>query len=71
MKVIIRYSRLGVELDVSEGASKDEMIIAYLRTYGGPEDILNHFLRNVSFIEDTISDATIIEESKNKEIKDE
>ena len=71
MKVIIRYSRLGVELDVSEGASKDEMIQTYLRTYGGPECILNHFLRHVSFIEDTISDATIIEESKNKETKDE
>ena len=46
MKVIIRYSRLGVELDVSEGASKDEMIQTYLRTYGGPENVLNHFLRH-------------------------
>ena len=71
MKVIIRYSRLGVELDVSEGASKDEMIQAYLRAYGGPEDVFDHFLRHVSFIEDTIPDAVIIEESKNKEIKDE
>ena len=71
MKVIIRYSRLGVELDVSEGASKDEMIQTYLRTYGGPEGIFNQFLKHVSFIEDTIPDATIIEESKNKEIKDE
>ena len=71
MKVILGYSRYGVEIDVPKEASKDEMIIAYLRTYGGPEGILNHFLRHVSFIEDTISDATIIEESKNKEIKDE
>ena len=66
MKVILGYSRYGVEIDVPKEASKDEMIIAYLRTYGGPESILNHFLRHVSFIEDTISDATIIEESKNK-----
>ena len=71
MKVIIRYSRYGVEIDVKKEASQDEMIQAYLRTYGGPEGILNHFLRHVSFIEDTISDATIIEESKNKETKDE
>ena len=71
MKVILGYSRYGVEIDVSKEASKDEMIQAYLRTYGGPEGVLNHFLRHVSFIEDTISDATIIEESKNKEIKDE
>lgn len=71
MKVIIRYSRLGVELDVSEGASKDEMIQTYLRTYGGPENVLNHFLRYASFVEDATSDAIIIEEPKNKEIKDE
>ena len=71
MKVILGYSRYGVEIDVKKEASQDEMIQAYLRTYGGPEGILNHFLRHVSFIEDTISDATIIEESKNKKIKDE
>ena len=71
MKVILGYSRYGVEIDVPKGTSKNEMIQAYLRTYGGPEGILNHFLRHVSFIEDTISDATIIKESKNKEIKDE
>ena len=71
MKVIIQYSRLGVELDVSEEASKDEMIQTYLRTYGGPENVLNHFLRHASFVEDTTSDAIIIEEPKNKETKDE
>ena len=71
MKVILGYSRYGVEIDVPKEASKDEMIIAYLRTYGGPEGVFNHFLKHVSFIEDTISDAIIIEESKNKEIKDE
>ena len=71
MKVIVRYSRLGVELDVSKGASKDEMIQTYLRTYGGPENVLNHFLRHASFIEDTTPDAVIIEEPKNKKIKDE
>lgn len=71
MKVIIRYSRFGVELDVSEGASKDEMIQTYLRTYGGPENVLNHFLRHASFVEDTTSDAIVIEEPKNKETKDE
>ena len=71
MKIILGYSRYGVEIDVKKEASQDEMIQAYLRTYGGPESILNHFLRHVSFIEDTIPDATIIEEPKNKEIKDE
>ena len=71
MKVILGYSRYGVEIDVKKETSQEEMIQAYLRTYGGPEGVLNHFLRHVSFIEDTISDATIIEESKNKEIKDE
>ena len=69
MKVILGYSRYGVEIDVQKEASQDEMIQAYLRTYGGPEGILNHFLRHISFIEDTISDATIIEKSKNKENK--
>lgn len=71
MKIILGYSRYGVEIDVKKETSQEEMIQAYLRTYGGPEGVLNHFLRHVSFIEDTISDATIIEESKNKEIKDE
>ena len=71
MKIILGYSRYGVEINVPNGASKDEMIQEYLRAYGGPEGVLDHFLRHVSFIEDTISDATIIEESKNKEIKDE
>ena len=71
MKVILGYSRYGVEIDVPKEASKDEMIIAYLRTYGAPEGVFNHFLKHVSFIEDTIPDATIIEEPKNKEIKDE
>ena len=46
------------------------MIMAYLRACGGPEGVLNHFLKYASFIEDTIPDAVIIEESKNKEIKD-
>ena len=71
MKVIIRYSRLGVELNVPEGASKDEMIQTYLRTYGCLYNVFNHFLRYASFVEDTTSDAIIIEEPKNKEIKDE
>lgn len=71
MKAILGYSRYGIEIDVPKEASKDEMIQAYLRTYGGPEGVLDHFLRHVSFIEDTISDAVIIEEPKNKEIKDE
>ena len=50
MKIILGYSRYGVEIDVKKEASQDEMIQAYLRTYGGPEGILNHFLRHVSFI---------------------
>ena len=71
MKVILGYSRYGVEIDVKKETSQDEMIQAYLRTYGGPEGILNHFLRNVSFIEDTIPDAIDSEEIENKENKDE
>ena len=71
MKVILGYSRYGVEIDVPKEASKDEMIIAYLRAYGGPEDIFNHFLKHVSFIEDTIPDAIDFEEIENKENKDE
>lgn len=71
MKVILGYSRYGVEINVPKGASKNEMIQAYLRTYGGPEGVFDHFLKYVSFIEDTIPDATITEKPKNKEIKDE
>ena len=71
MKAILGYSRYGIEIDVPKGASRDEMTKAYLGVYGGPEGVLDHFLRHVSFIEDTIPDAVIIEESKNKEIKDE
>ena len=71
MKVILGYSRYGVEIDVPKEASKEEMMQTYLKTYGGPEGVFNHFLKYVSFIEDTIPDATIIEEPKNKEIKDE
>ena len=47
MKVILGYSRYGVEIDVKKEASQDEMIQAYLRTYGGPEGIFNHFLKHV------------------------
>ena len=71
MKVILGYSRYGVEIDVPKGASKNEMITAYIKACGGIEGVLNHFLRYVSFIEDTIPDAIIIEESENKEVKDE
>ena len=71
MKVILGYSRYGVEIDVSNGASKDEMIQAYLRAYGGPEGVFDHFLRYASFIEDTIPDAIDSEEIENKENKDE
>ena len=71
MKIILGYSRYGVEIDVPKEASKDDMIRAYLRTYGGPEGILDHFLRHASFIEDTIPDAIDSEEIENKENKDE
>ena len=71
MKVILGYSRYGVEIDVPNGASKNEMIQAYLRAYGGPEDVFDHFLKYVSFIEDTIPDAIDFEEIENKENKDE
>ena len=71
MKAILGYFRYGIEIDIPKEASKDEMAQAYLRTCGGPEGAFNHFLSHVSFIEDTIPDAIIIEESKNKEIKDE
>ena len=71
MKVILGYSRYGVEIDVPKEASKDEMIIAYLSTYGCLECIYNHFLKHVSFIEDTIPDAIDFEEIENKENKDE
>ena len=71
MKAILGYSRYGIEIDVPKEASRDEMTKAYLGAYGGPEGVLDHFLRHVSFIEDTIPDAVIIEELKNKEIKDE
>ena len=71
MKVILGYSRYGVEIDVSKEASKEEMMQTYLKTYGGPEGVFNHFLRHVSFIEYTIPDATIKKKKKNKEIKDE
>lgn len=71
MKAILEYSRYGIEVDVPKEVSRDEIIKAYLGAYGGPEGVLDHFLRYVSFIEDTIPDAVIIEEPKNKEIKDE
>ena len=71
MKVIVGYSRYGIEIDVSKEASNDEMAQAYLRACGGPEDAFNHFLRHVSFIEDTIPDAIDSEEIENKENKDE
>ena len=71
MKVIVGYSRYGIEIDVSKEASKDEMTQAYLRACGGSEGAFNHFLRHVSFIEDTIPDAIDSEEIENKENKDE
>ena len=71
MKVILGYSRYGVEIDVSKEASKEEMMQTYLKTYGGPEGIFDHFLRHVSFIEDTIPDAIDSEKIENKENKDE
>lgn len=66
MKVILGYTRYGVEIDVKENASRDDMINAYLGTYGGPQEALNHFLKHVSFIEDTIPDATIIDNDDDR-----
>lgn len=61
MKFIMGYSRYGIELNANKEATKDELISAYLQQYGGPQGALDHFLKHVYFIEDTIKDAEIIE----------
>lgn len=69
MKLNIEYSRYGVNINVPEGASRMEIVQAYLQTYGGYEGVLDHFLRYASFIEDTIPDANIIEENIENGLK--
>lgn len=62
MKYIIGYSKYGLDLNVGSNPSKDELIRAFIEAMGGPQNAFDHFLRHVSFIEDTIKDAEIIKE---------
>lgn len=62
MKYIVGFTQYGLDLDVPANSTKDDLINAYLRTLGGPQNAFNYILRYASFVEDTIKDATIIED---------
>lgn len=62
MKYIVGYSKYGLDLNIKSNSSRDEMIKAFIEVMGGPQNTFDHFLRHVSFIEDTIKDAEIIKE---------
>lgn len=59
-KYIIQSRKYGVELDVEPTASRDEKIQAYLKAFGGPQGVLDNYLRYVAIIEDQTPEATII-----------
>jgi hypothetical protein len=66
MNYILSYSRYGIDLDVPENASKQDVVNAYLRKYGGPQGALDHFLWHLSFTKDFVPDAEIIENDDNR-----
>lgn len=51
-KYFFGYSRYGLELDVPENASKEQLLQAYFRKYGGPQAIFDHFVTHVNFMKE-------------------
>ena len=52
MKYIISYKKFGVDLNVQDDATRQDLIQAYLEASGGPQGVLNNFLNRVSIIKD-------------------
>lgn len=52
MKYIISYKRYGIDLNVQDSASREDLIRAYLEANNGPQGVLDAFLNRVSFIKD-------------------
>lgn len=61
MRYTLCYSRWGLEL---EGSTKEELINAYLRSIGGPQNAFNHFMKHLCFTEDT---SKVIEVDDNSD----
>ena len=49
-RFVICYSRWGLELG---GKTKEELIDAYLKSVGGLQNAVDHFIKHMTFIEDT------------------
>lgn len=56
MKVLINYSLYGIELDLPTNATREQQINALLTAFGGPQLLLDHFIRHFRVIEDFIPD---------------
>jgi len=64
MKYFIRYNQFGI--DVPDNLKKkDEILNAYVAQMGGPQYVLEYFLKHLHLYRDNIKDAEIIEEENN------
>lgn len=64
MKVLINYSLYGIELDLPTNATREQQINALLTTFGGPQLLLDHFIRHFRVIEDFIPDIELTADVK-------
>ena len=67
MRYTLCYSRWGLEL---EGSTKEELINAYLRSIGGPQNAFNHFMKHLYFIEDTSKVIEVNDDSNRNNSKE-
>lgn len=64
MKVLINYSLYGIELDLPTNATREQQINALLIAFGGPQLLLDHFIRHFRVIEDFIPDIELTADVK-------
>ena len=61
---MINYSLYGIELDLPTNATREQQINALLTAFGGPQLLLDHFIRHFRVIEDFIPDIELTADVK-------
>lgn len=65
MKYIVGFSQYNVEL--GNAKTREEKLNAYIDFLGGSQNAFNYLLNHLTFFDDFIKDATIIEENTSLE----
>lgn len=67
MQYNVYFTNLCVDLNVNKGASKEDLLKAYLMSVGGPEGLLNKFFNKCIILPNEIKE---VKTTKIKEITD-